>query len=153
MTNTTPQCCEKCYHDIQNGVVFAIFQCEDCPCHSPKAPTSLPTWESEVKEAVGLFALKILIALREVNEFGSATTDFDVKKAIALPQMDEVLNPIRTAIANARKEGMEEAMRLIEKELPDQYDTTPSHDDLVVNSVLRNILESLQARINKGDGT
>lgn len=40
------KCCENCYHDITNGVVFAIFQCEDCPCHSPEV--------SQAKEHTGL---------------------------------------------------------------------------------------------------
>lgn len=31
----TGGCCEKCYHDIENGVVFTLFHCEDCPCHKP----------------------------------------------------------------------------------------------------------------------
>ena len=31
------QCCGLCYHDIENGVVFAVHQCEDCLCHSPSS--------------------------------------------------------------------------------------------------------------------
>ena len=33
MTYTEKRCCDKCYHDIENGIVFTIFQCEECPCH------------------------------------------------------------------------------------------------------------------------
>lgn len=36
-------CCEKCYHDIENGVVFTLVQCRDCSCHN----SSQEDWETE----------------------------------------------------------------------------------------------------------
>ena len=40
--NKETKCCEKCYHDIENGVVFTLFQCQDCSCHM--------TFNKETKE-------------------------------------------------------------------------------------------------------
>lgn len=142
----TPQCCEKClgkqWLDSTKGREDWFF-CSDtaCPCHNtPKATTSLPTWRQELCENWPLAQ-------------SSQITAGDWERLIVF---------IEQKIADARREGMEEALDIVneridvvEKMLSSAIAEPADYMAKVRFGAKRNELKDvrffLQARINKGD--
>lgn len=161
MTNTTPQCCDKCKRVdlVIGGTPPRVVRCAHsaCECHTPKATTSLPTWEED-------FDAYVRTLMQRNNDMlvRSAASGFKI--------LSERL------IANAHREGMGEERQKLEARLHTMEhevsacecpDNKHAHALKIYDTAVKYIIYRLrgnmkmqascdgetpnQARINKGD--
>jgi len=87
---TEKKCCDKCYHDIENGIVFTIFQCEECPCHKAIAQ-ALAEEKARVVEKAGNLRKEITHPQFALYEKGYNQALDDILSALDKPLTDKLI--------------------------------------------------------------